>query len=66
MYVTFAVDAGEANWLPASYKLTAGESDLLPNILSTKFVDAVAAFGGMIETRTAHRNQVKALDHSTE
>ena len=60
-YVTdqyIIVDAGESKWLPASYRLSEGNSDLLPNIFTTKYVEAAASLGGMIETRSAHRNQV--------
>ena len=53
------VDAGEALWVPPSGKLTQGDANLLPNVLTTKYVEAAASFGGMIETRAGHRNQVQ-------
>ena len=53
----FKFDAGESNLLPYSMKLN-GDQNLQPNLFTTKYVEAVAAFGGMIEVRTGRRNQV--------
>jgi len=53
---SFKFDAGETIWLSSASKLN-GDSNLFPNLYSTKYVEAVSAFGGMVETRTAHRNQ---------
>lgn len=55
---SFKFDAGESNWLPYHSKNTDGNQDLMPNLYTTKFVEACSQFGGLIETRTAHRNQV--------
>jgi len=53
---SFKFDAGETNWLPYSRKLN-GDEALVPNIYTTKYVEAVAAFGGMIEVRSGRKNQ---------
>ncbi|CAG7734444.1 unnamed protein product [Allacma fusca] len=58
---SFKFDAGESTWLPPSVKPANGDVNLLPNLMSTKYVESVAAFGGMIETRTGHRNQNLAI-----
>lgn len=52
----FKFDGGEAKDLPSSYVLD-GDGQLWPNRYTTKFVETCATFGGLIETRVAHRNQ---------
>lgn len=54
---SFKFDAGETNWLPYSSKLN-GDLNLQPNLYTTKFVEALAKFGGMIEVRSGRRSQV--------
>ncbi|ODN06546.1 hypothetical protein Ocin01_00145 [Orchesella cincta] len=53
---SFKFDAGETLYLPASPVL-AGDEGLWPHIYSTKYVEACAKFGGLIETRVARLNQ---------
>ncbi|CAG7646012.1 unnamed protein product, partial [Allacma fusca] len=55
---SFKFDAGEAVWLPPSVQIGSSDSSLLPNVLSTKYVEAISAFGSLIETRVGHRSQV--------
>jgi len=55
---SFKFDAGEAIWLPHN-ALLVGESELQPSSYSTKYVQAVATFGNLIEVRAARRNQVR-------
>jgi alpha-glucosidase (family GH31 glycosyl hydrolase) len=55
----FGIDAGETNWLPYSHQLT-GDDARTPNLYTTKYVEALAPFGGMIEVRSGRRNQVNA------
>ncbi|CAL8072572.1 unnamed protein product [Orchesella dallaii] len=53
---SFKFDAGETPPLPASSVLT-GESDMWPQLYTTKYVETCATFGGLTETRVAHLNQ---------
>nr|XP_045612251.1 myogenesis-regulating glycosidase-like isoform X3 [Procambarus clarkii] len=53
---SFKFDAGEASWLPDVYTLDVDER-FWPNAYTTKYVDTVAQFGNMIETRTARATQ---------
>jgi len=57
---SFKFDAGEANWLPPSLRLE-GDPRLAPNIYTTKYVEAVAPLGGLVEVRTGHRSQEHAI-----
>jgi alpha-glucosidase len=52
---SYKFDAGETNWLPYSSKF--GDEHNQPNIYTTKYVEAVAAYGGMVEVRSGRRNQ---------
>jgi len=54
---SFKFDAGEVNWLPYWSKLE-GDETFGPNIYSTKYVEAVAPLGGLIETRVGRMSQV--------
>lgn len=58
---SFKFDAGETNWLPYHPSASNGDASLMPNLYTTKFVEACAEFGGLIETRAAHRNQDKGI-----
>jgi alpha-glucosidase (family GH31 glycosyl hydrolase) len=55
---SFKFDAGETIWLPYSTKLN-GDENLSPNDFTTKYIDAIASYGGLVEARSAHRSQVK-------
>lgn len=50
---SFKFDAGETNWLPASFSLNAP----YPNMFSKKYCEACAQFGNLTEVRTATRTQ---------
>ncbi|CAL8070655.1 unnamed protein product [Orchesella dallaii] len=59
---SFKFDAGETNWLPYHFTAASGnDANLLPNLYTTKFVEACSEFGGLIETRAAHRNHDKGI-----
>lgn len=59
---SFKFDAGESNWLPAGAQLNNDtDSNLWPNLYTTKYVETCSTFGGLIETRVAHQNQVIPL-----
>jgi alpha-glucosidase (family GH31 glycosyl hydrolase) len=57
---SFKFDAGETNWLPYASQLI-GNANLQPNLYTTRYVEAVSAFGGLIEVRAARRNQVRVV-----
>lgn len=57
---SFKFDAGEFNWIPASYQFT-GNPNTFPAIATTKYVEACAEFGGLIEVRSARQNQNLAI-----
>ena len=69
---SFKFDAGEVNWMPASYQLHSDlDKSLWPGIFTTKYAEAVAAFGGMIETRVGRDAQhlptfVRMLDKDSK
>lgn len=54
---SFKFDAGEVNWLSYSRSLE-GDQNLSPNSYTTKYVEAVAKFGGLVEVRVGHKSQV--------
>ena len=55
---SFKFDAGETNWLPHSTRLN-GDEALEPNLYTTKYVESLVSFGGMLEVRAGRRNQVQ-------
>lgn len=55
---SFKFDAGEVNWLPYSRSLE-GNQDLAPNTYTTKYIEAIAPFGGLVEARVGRLSQVK-------
>jgi hypothetical protein len=57
---SFKFDAGETNWLPYSTKMN-GDENLSPNYFTTKYIDAIASYGGLVEARSAHRSQVRII-----
>ena len=61
---SFKFDAGETNMIPYSAQLN-GDDKLQPNLFTTKYVETVSTFGGMIEVRTGRRNQVKSISRHT-
>lgn len=58
---SYKFDAGETNWLPDSPSFANDDTQLWPQLYSTKYVETCAQFGGMIETRTAHLNQKQPI-----
>ena len=55
---SFKFDAGEANWMPASFSLNGGDDPgNWPAIFSTRYSESVAYFGTAIETRIGRRAQ---------
>ncbi len=56
---SFKFDAGEVNFLPAVAHLNDDTNhELWPQLFTTNYVETCATFGGLIETRVAHLNQV--------
>lgn len=56
---SFKFDAGDINNVPTQMRLNPDtDSSLWPNLYSTKWTEVCAAFGGLIELRVAHLNQV--------
>ncbi|KAK7063208.1 hypothetical protein SK128_012465 [Halocaridina rubra] len=53
---SFKFDAGESSWIPDIFTLNVNEL-LWPNAFTTKYVDSVSSFGGMIETRVGMGTQ---------
>ncbi|XP_035704784.1 myogenesis-regulating glycosidase, partial [Folsomia candida] len=53
---SFKFDAGEVNWLPYSRSLE-GNQDLAPNTYTTKYIEAIAPFGGLVEARVGRLSQ---------
>ncbi|CAL4083846.1 unnamed protein product, partial [Meganyctiphanes norvegica] len=53
---SFKFDAGEASWLPDIYTLGVNQS-LWPNVYTTEYVNTLAEFGGMVETRVGRGTQ---------
>lgn len=63
---SFKFDAGEVNWLPAAANLNNDtDRELWPQLYTTSYVETCATFGGLIETRVAHLNQVSAAIYET-
>ncbi|CAG7835114.1 unnamed protein product [Allacma fusca] len=57
---SYKFDAGEFNWLPHAHQLK-GDSYLDPGLATTKYVEAVAKFGNLIEVRAARLNQKEPI-----
>ncbi|XP_063842492.1 myogenesis-regulating glycosidase-like [Scylla paramamosain] len=53
---SFKFDAGETTWMPGNFTLQADER-LWPNLYTFKYVEAVAQFGDMVETRVGRGSQ---------
>jgi alpha-glucosidase (family GH31 glycosyl hydrolase) len=68
---SFKFDAGESNWLPDAPVFDKDEDKRSwPGIYSTRYVEHVARFGGMVEVRTARHSQhlpifVRMLDKNS-
>jgi len=60
---SFKFDAGETSYLPVSPKLQNGEPNTSPNLYTTKYVEAVATFGGLVEVRSGRKNQVNEVSN---
>ncbi|XP_050718543.1 myogenesis-regulating glycosidase-like isoform X2 [Eriocheir sinensis] len=57
---SFKFDAGETSWLPENYTLGVDER-LWPNFFTYKYVESVAQFGNMVETRVGRGSQRHAI-----
>jgi alpha-glucosidase (family GH31 glycosyl hydrolase) len=57
---SFKFDGGDMSGLPYSHQL-AGDVNLGPSIATTKYVEAVAIFGNMVEVRVGRRNQKEGI-----
>ncbi|XP_068226650.1 LOW QUALITY PROTEIN: myogenesis-regulating glycosidase-like [Palaemon carinicauda] len=53
---SFKFDAGESSWLPNVFTLNV-DKQLWPNAYTKYYVDTIAEFGGMIETRVGRGTQ---------
>ena len=60
---SFKFDAGEANWMPSSFRLTDDSTKAIwPEIFTTKFAETMSStFGGQIEVRVGRRTQKEAI-----
>jgi alpha-glucosidase (family GH31 glycosyl hydrolase) len=59
---SFKFDAGEYDSLPASVKMAGdANSDLVPNSHTTKYVETVSKYGGMIEVRVGRHTQKEGI-----
>lgn len=54
---SFKFDAGEVTWLSHSRGLE-GNQELAPNMYTTKYIEAIAPFGGLVEARVGRLTQV--------